>query len=190
MGETVFTLFDEYAARFARGERPDPRDYVARAGARADELAELIDGFLARTVPPQPDEEARDLARAWVGGEPPLVALRVRRGLRRSAVVDALVQRLGLDPQKREKVRAYYHRLESGLLDPAGVDQSVFGVLIELLGFRALELVRWRIPPQEELAYMRLPTDAVLAQEAAQPAAEPAEPDEIDRLFIGANRDS
>ena len=54
MPEDVFSLFDDYAARFAHGERPEARAYLARAGGRADELAQLTDGYLARAMPPPP----------------------------------------------------------------------------------------------------------------------------------------
>jgi hypothetical protein len=37
-------LFDEYAATFAWGKRPDPRTYLARAGEGQGELAALIEG--------------------------------------------------------------------------------------------------------------------------------------------------
>src|SRR5687768_7926308 len=122
MAENVFELFDDYAARFARGERPNPRDYFAKAGDRRDEFAQMIESFLSRAVPPAPDQETRSAIEAWVAGDSPLLALRTRRGLKRDAIVDALVERLGLDPAKREKVRRYYHELETGLLDPEGVD--------------------------------------------------------------------
>jgi cell division protein FtsB len=39
--EHAFELFDEYAAAYARGERPDAGAYLERAGAEADELARL-----------------------------------------------------------------------------------------------------------------------------------------------------
>ena len=32
MADEVMRLFDEYAASFARGERPDTRAYLAQAG--------------------------------------------------------------------------------------------------------------------------------------------------------------
>src|SRR6266511_5839181 len=118
VAEAIAELFDELARRFGAGERPDVTEYLGRAGEEADELAALLDAFLqaAPTLPPA--EETVAMMEAWTAGEPPLLALRVRRGLRRAQVVDALVRLLGLDPAKREKVAAYYHRLETGLLDP------------------------------------------------------------------------
>jgi hypothetical protein len=172
------TLFAEYAARFARGERPDLRDYLARAGREADELAQLVDAFLVRTEPPPPDEETVALTTAWLAGEPPLVELRARRGLRRSEVVDALIERFGLDRAKREKVARYYHEVETGQRVPA--DERLVAALAEILRGRVGDLLSWRPRPlAAQPAYYR----AESAAAAPAPAAAPGEPDEIDRLF-------
>ena len=69
-------------------------------------------------------------------GEPPLLLLRKRRKLRRDAVIAALMTALQLDPAKREKVAGYYHELETGLLDPEGVDRTVWAALGEFLRAR------------------------------------------------------
>jgi len=61
-------LLDEYAARFARGERPDAGAYLARAGRGADELRELIDAFLVAAPPAPPGDEALALMAAWLAG--------------------------------------------------------------------------------------------------------------------------
>ena len=183
-------LFDEYAARFARGERPDAREYLTRAGNRADELGRLIDAYLARATPPPPDEEARALAAAWLEGrDTPLLELRRRRGLRRDQVIDTLMRALALDAKEREKVKRYYHELESGLLEPRRVDRSVWTALAEALRARAADLQAWRVRPAEPApAYFRAETGpmASLASPPPPAAAEPEEPDEIDRLFRGA----
>jgi hypothetical protein len=187
MPEDAFTLFDDYAARFARGEAPDLRGYLTRAGEDAGELGRLVDAFLARASPPDPDEERVALARAWVEGEPPLLELRTRRGLKRDAVVDALVQLLGLDPIKRAKVKRYYHELESGLLEPQRVDRRVWAALAQTLKAQVADLAAWRPRPIEPLGevYHRR-EDASL--EFALFTARPPEPaDEVDRLFRGAS---
>jgi hypothetical protein len=183
MAEDVLTLFDEYAARYARGERPDAREYLTRAGAQAAELARLLERFVAASPAPEPAEETVALIRAWRSGEPPLLELRRRRGLRRAEVVDALVAALGLDPAKREKVAGYYHELESGLLDPGRVDRRVFQTLAETLRANVEDVLAWEPPVRLEGVYYRR-TDA--AATAPPMAAEPEEPpDEIDRLFRG-----
>ncbi|MGH7539429.1 MAG: hypothetical protein ACRELC_00345, partial [Gemmatimonadota bacterium] len=122
----MMELFDDYCRRYARGERPDVRDYVERAGPGADELSRLLDRYLASAPPPSPEPETVAAMSAWLEGEPPLLELGRRRGLRRDAVADEIVGSLELDPAKREKVKGYLHRLESGLLDPSGVSRRVW----------------------------------------------------------------
>ena len=185
----VFELFDDYAARYARGERPEAAEYLDRAGSGADELARLIDGFVARSPARAADEATVTLMRAWAAGEAPLVALRAERGLQRDDVVDALVERLGLDVRKRAKVKERYHELENGLLDVARVDRGVWDVVASLLSVRVSDLVAWRPRPlAAEGAYLRAdqsaaPLAASLAMRVESPSATPEEPDEIDRLF-------
>ena len=187
MAEDVSRLFDEYAVAYRRGERPDARAYLERAGAARGELADLIDAFLTRAPAPAPDEATVALMEAWAAGEPPLLALRVRRGLRREAVVEALIAALGLAPGKRAKVARYYHELESGLLDPAGVSRRVFEALAETLQARAPDLQSWRArPPEPAAAFLRAP-EPVAAPLAAPAPAQPEEAwDEVDELFRGA----
>ena len=50
--ELVSRLFDDWAARLARGERPDPRDYLAEAGEQAGELSRLMEAFLVAAPRP------------------------------------------------------------------------------------------------------------------------------------------
>ena len=157
MPEDVRELFDEYATRYARGEQPEAAEYLERAGPAADELAGLIDGYLQRAPAPAAPDETVAMMRAWVAGEAPLVALRASRGLKRDQVVDALIERLGLDRGKRAKVEGYYHELENGLLDPAGVDRSVWSALAETLKTRVSDLVAWRPRPfAAEPAFLRV----------------------------------
>jgi hypothetical protein len=188
VAETIAELFDEFARLFSAGERPDVSEYLDRAGEEADELAALIDAYLQAASPPEPAEETVAMMKAWAAGEPPLLALRIERGLRRAEVVGALMKLLGLDPAKEKKVSGYYHRLETGLLEPSRVDRSVLEALAETLETRLAELLMWRSPSlldQPEAMY-RLP-GAVAPPEA--PAAPPSrateELDEVDRLFGG-----
>ena len=177
-------LLDEFAARFARGEHPDPRDYLRRAGEEADELAELIDAFLVAAGPPSPDAETVALMEAWIAGEPPLLELRRRRGHRREAVVEAILGTLGIDPAKRSKVAGHYHRLESGLLDTRRVDRRVLDAIAGAIGATVEDLLAWASPPRGVVAaevYLR-PAAAPIAGVAAFSAAA-AEPDEVDVLF-------
>ncbi len=183
------TLFDDFAARFARGERPDARAYLARAGDEADELATLLERYLERAAPPAPSEDAVLIVQAWLDGQPPLLELRAHRGLKRDQVVDALMGSLGLDPAKREKVKGYYHRLETGLLEPRGVDGRVWAALGETLRANLESLRGWRPAPMKvQTAYLRASPPAGMASSppGSPAAAEAEEPDEIDRLFTSA----
>src|SRR5438067_1457521 len=119
MADLVTSLFEEYAASFERGERPDLRLYLERAGGESGRLARLVDVWLQAVSAPEPSEEAVEQTRAWLGGEPPILSQRTARGLSRDAVVDFLVERFGLPAAKREKVRRYYHQVESGRLAPS-----------------------------------------------------------------------
>lgn len=183
MTGVLFELFDEYAVRYTRGERPELREYLQRAGGEAEQLAELVDRWLTEAPAPLPEPERVELMRAWVRGEPPLVELRTRRGLKRGPVVDALVAALSIDPAKREQVRDYYHRLESGTLDPAGVSRRVWEALTSLLGTDARSVAAWRPRPIDAAPAFRL------SEPMASPATElyhrvaQSEPDEVDRLF-------
>jgi hypothetical protein len=179
----VFELFDDYAAAYARGERPRADVYLAQAGDDADELARLIDLFLASS--PRPERRESDL---WeleerLRSEPPLVELRASRGIRVDEVVDALVSRLGLGAAKRAKVKRYYQRLEGGLLEPAGVSGRVWEVIRDLLGPEAERYETWRPSPAAAPMYLRA---LDLPAELAPPApAREAERDEVDALFTG-----
>jgi hypothetical protein len=181
----VVALFEEYAAAYARGERPRAQEYLNRAGPGADELANLIDGWL-RTVPvSEPDDETIALVGAWTAGQPPLVELRSRRGIRVDEVVDALVTGLALNPAKRAKVKRYYQRLEQGLLDPGRVSRKVIAVVKGLVGERTTDALAWQAPElRVEPAYFRARVEMTTAANAV---AEPEAEDEIDRLFTGGH---
>ena len=78
MPDRVDELFGEYAEAYARGERPETGEFLARAGGEADELAGLIDRFLAVAPAPTPDDATVALFDAWQAGESPLRRLRGR----------------------------------------------------------------------------------------------------------------
>ena len=150
MSDLVFELFDEFAVRQARGEDPDPLEYLDRAGEREAELADLLDVFLAWAPTPTADPSAILMMNAWLAGEPPLVALRVDRGLRVDDVVEALAERLEVAPSGRTKLRRYTQRLEQGFLDAARVDLRVFEILSERLGTSRSTLSSWASPPRRQ----------------------------------------
>ena len=143
----VDELFADYAAALARGERPRAADYLDRAGAEADALATMIERFLQAVPRPAATAEDSALLAAWLQHEPPLLELRRRQGLKRAAVVDSLLGRLGLASSSRSRLADAYHELETGQLDPAGVDQTVWSALTEILKANVRELAAWRPPP-------------------------------------------
>ena len=180
-------LFDEFATRYRRGERPDVGEYLERAGPERDDLGRLIDRFLEAVPARESTEEEIVLMQARLEQQPPILLLRLRRKLSREAVVSALMGQLRLDPGKSDKVGGYYHDLEVGNLNPGRVDGSVWDVLTDVLKANARSLAGYRVePPALAMsAYMR-ETKGTQAKPAGAPAAVPSaaeEPDEIDRLF-------
>lgn len=187
MAEDAVTLFEEYAARVARGERPDVREYLERAGDERPDLARLLDRLIAGQPAREPEPETVELVRSWLHGEPTLLELRRRRRLRREDVVSALVERLRLDPAKREKVAGYYHELESGLLDRRRVGRGVFEALAEILMVPPRDLLAWPGRPlASPAAFFRVDADAApLEEPPAAPQRGQGGWDEIDELFQG-----
>ena len=181
MPPEVSELFDDWAARLARGESPDPLDYLDRAADRRDELARLMDAYLQAAPRHEPNAETVVLARAWVAGASPLAELRVRRGLRRDDVVEAIVGEFELPAAKRGVVKRYYHELEAGLLDPAGLSGPLLGLLERVLGAAGETILAWRARPLEALPAFRSADPAG----PVNPAHEQVEDDEQVRdLFL------
>lgn len=189
MNEATAQLFDEFATSYRRGGNPDVRAYLERAGDDREALADLIDRFLQAVPAREPTEEEIVLVQARLRSEPPLLVLRLRRKLTRDRVVDALVESLGLDPKKRDKVAGYYHELEVGTLDPKPVSERVWDALGAFLGANARSLAGIQPAPAAAEALYRRDADFALAlQELPAPAARAAKrrDDEIDRLFTGS----
>lgn len=223
-------LFEEFRAAWEAGERPDVPALLARAPeADRQELGRRIDSFLmtapsARRWDPEAFEGSLAQAaveRVWESREgasgrwPQLLpALRKRAKIKRAELVERLTEGLGLstDAATRERVAGYYHRMEHGDLNPAGVSTRVFEALAKLLGTTPGELARAGrgLSPESAEAdvapvMMRLGEvlqDAGLAPEApvnaavepssghrkrpsADRAHEAGSADEIDRLFTG-----
>jgi hypothetical protein len=202
-------LFAEYVAEHRAGGEADPGNYLARVSA-ADrvELSALIDAYLANAPRQTFDQDAfrgssaertvDELERAIVGqaGLWPAVLprLRDRAGLKRSTLVDRLAAALGVK-NRQEKVAAYYHEMEQGLLPAEGVSDRVLEALGQIVGETAQvlrEAGRALAPPSQgrpagpAAAFARRAyAEAPGTPAAAAPAAGQSEWDDVDQLFRG-----
>ena len=184
----VNQLFDEWAASYARGENPDPLLYLERAELHADDLSTLMDGLLRLAPRNQPTEETLVLARAWISGASPLVELRASRGVRREEVVEAVMNEFNLAPERRIKVKRYYHELESGLLDPAGLDRRLADLLARTLHSTREAILAWRPRPLTAEPAYRASEDQYRLEAPAASGADESQ-DEVDRFFFsGSNQ--
>jgi hypothetical protein len=186
LDKAVDELFAEYAAAYSSGQRPRVADYLARAGEDADELATMIDRLL-RTAPRRAATEDDAARLASLLQEPPILELRVRRGLRRDEVVDRLLVALALSPKLRPRLQDAYHELETAQLDPAHVDSSVWRALQEILSEKVREIAVWRPVAPTVPAYYRASPEIGLETQADIRQHGRFEPDEIDRLFRGGS---
>lgn len=137
MTQDMENLFDDFAARWVRGEHPDVRVYLERAGEQREELAQLLDRYIAAATVHTPSNETLAAFDALLpGGEdpPPMIAVRVQMGLGRAEVVRQLCSGLGLSKTAEAKVGSYYSKLETGSLDPRRVSPRVWHTLATVLG--------------------------------------------------------
>lgn len=183
MNAEIETLLDELVRRHARGEPLDVEGTLRRAGDRADELAPLIEAFLARAPRRGPTDASLAFVRSL--DDPPLVRARVAKAVKVDDVVDAIVAGCGIRPDARPKVRRYYQQLESGILDPSRVAASVWDAITALLG-RSRAVLSAPPGPAPAAAPMYRAGALVQTQMAvAVPVGEPDAPDEVDALFLG-----
>jgi hypothetical protein len=195
--DPTLELLEEFTVSWIRGDSPDPRDLLARApDDERDELAALIDRFLERQPSREPTAESLAYVRAIAAladereaiPEAPLVEARNRIGKKRETVLVELREALGLTPRDDSKLRRYYHRLESGLLDASRVSERVWAALDGIL--------QWRGDPthQQPMAatavYFRSyltsqPASDVAASLGFETGDEPIEWDAVDELFLG-----
>lgn len=153
MADDVTKLLSEYIAEHRAGGKADPLEYVDRAGAERGELAELIDGYLARSPGREWDAEAykgsaaervadtfgRSLQGAGGWWPTMLPRLRHQAALTRGQVVERLSAMLGV-PDRSDKVGGYYHEMEHGTLDSSRVSERVLAALGEIYGTTAEKL--------------------------------------------------
>lgn len=212
----VDRLLREYVGRYEAGEPADPEELLARVeGTDRRELEALIDAYLAR-APRRPfdperyagspaSEVVESLHRSLTGssGLWPSVLPRLREAarVRRGELVEQLAAALGARGRE-QKVGAYYHRMEQGLLPAAGVSDHVLEALGGIVGesVEALRRAGAAIEPgaggaAEGPAFARTATpdpayDDRLVEDVPGGAPSPPEGDrgdwdEVDVLFRG-----
>jgi len=200
----VERILAEYKEAHGSGGDADPRPFLARvSGVDREQLAELIDAYLAR-APRRPFDaaayrdspavtaaDAAQRALAGSAGLWPVLLPRLRNEarIRRADLVAELAARLGAQ-SRRDKVAAYYHEMEQGRLPAAGVSDTVLEALGRIVGYgkealrRAGEMPAPGGPaPEAGAVYTRTTRRSEATDEAGPGAAEPEEWDEVDRLF-------
>lgn len=197
--EVTLELFERFTTSWAAGETPDPLDALAKAPVQDRvRLSFLLDRFLAGQPRREPTEESlayiqqiAELAAAQAAADDaPLLEARVALGLKRHVVVALLRDALGLDVSAEPKLRRYYHRLESGLLDATRVNEKVWAALEGIL--------KWRGDPAHTQplaatasAFFRAsdaptpPWPAESVSFSARERRDPADWETVDELFLG-----
>jgi hypothetical protein len=180
-GNRAADLFQEYADAFARGEVPRARDYLDRADEEdRDRLAGLLDRFMASTPVRAAALDDLGLVEAWTTGESPLVALRVRRGLKRETIVESLHKTFALPETALPALKERYHELEAGLLDPDRLSSRLVLTLSSLLGVRE-DTIRTLRPRRIEASPAFRAVDAV---PESVPTVNPERHSDVDALFL------
>jgi hypothetical protein len=200
---TVDDRFDRFRAAYRTGEEADPQTFLeGLAGSERRELEVLIDAFLLHAPGDADDEQALTAFRASPIGAglraaidarmaetwPELLPrLRNEAELTRATLVQRLAGALGVGDRER-KVGGYYHRMEIGDLEPAGVSDRVLEALGRIVGASAERLRAAGSAPPAQAAggavFARVAMPAAAAAPVAQPRRE-AERDEVDELFTG-----
>jgi hypothetical protein len=202
-------LLLEYKEAHAGGAG-DPRPFLERTSAHDRPLlSALIDAYLAEAPrrefsPPEfresgaaPVAEAVQRSLAGSAGLWPamLPRLRAQARVKRADLVRELAARLGAE-SKQEKVAAYYHQMEQGLLPAAGVSDTVLEALGRIVGVGAESLRKAGAMPapgpprMDDAAVFARTARAAPDVESGTPAASQPpngdEWDEVDRLFRGS----
>ena len=146
---TIDELYRRYVREYRDSGDADPRAYLDKLrGVDRAELAARIDRFLDTAPPPAFDAAAFAKFRADPGrqalvtqilGAETLAELRAAAAVTRREVGEALAEQLGLAAQANA-VRARYHDVEAGNVDPSRVAARVWDALAGILGTSAERL--------------------------------------------------
>lgn len=187
--DRLMLLLEDYAARMARGERPDVVDYLDRAGQDAGRLAELFDAFLEMAPPdPAPDPALVARLQAMADAEladpsqPALLALRHRDRLSLDDVVDGLRRELALGSGHAARLRVRYQDLEGGRLPMAGVAPALRSALARVLRVAEESLVGTR-SLLDGPVFARAPEGWTPSSELLDDVLPDAPDGTVDRLF-------
>ncbi|HEY3019714.1 MAG TPA: hypothetical protein VGJ32_05955 [Solirubrobacteraceae bacterium] len=210
----VERLLRRFIEDFEADRSTRPQAYLEQvAGTDRRELEALIDAYLERAPRRSFDAAAYaqsparhlvdDLTESLEGvaGTWPVLLPRLRHSarLKRSELVARLAAALGV-PGREAKVESYYHAMEQGLLEPAGVSDRVLDALASLTGTTrdALRAAARGFAPRPGEAGARaafartaMPDPDFMETKSAAPAAprRSDEPwDEVDELFRGVRR--
>lgn len=193
MSDTAEQLFERFVDARERGESPDPADTIHAAGEREREpLAAMLALYLAGHPRTAVSEHAVAARAADPRSAPPLAwpellpALRAETGTTRGALVRRLAELLG-HPAATEQVGEHVHGLETGQLDPAGVQPPVVAALASIFGVGRglLEAGRHLAAPGAAGSAAAFARPAGVPTPAAEAATAGQEPrvEQIDRLF-------
>jgi hypothetical protein len=194
---------DELFERF-RATGGDPRHFLDQlSGADRRELEALIFAHLERADTPEDVDRFRAspagarlraavdarVAETW----PELLPhLRNEAEITRATLVQRLAAALGVG-DREPKVGSYYHRMETGDLEPSGVSDRVLEALAAIVGASAerLRAAGRRVTPPalEGAVFARAAAAPPAAAGGAAPAPKRAraERDEVDELFTAAS---
>lgn len=146
---TIDELYRRYVSEYRDAGDADPRTYLDELrGVDRAELAARIDRFLDTAPPPAFDSAAFARFRAdphcqalvtQILSSETLVELRTAAAATKREVGEALAERLGLAAQANA-VRARYHDVETGNVDPGRVTSRVWDALAGILGASAERL--------------------------------------------------
>ena len=145
----VEDLLSQYIAEHRSSGDADPSAYLAKVtGTDRAELAAHIDRYLAEAPRPRFDAEAFARFRGDPGRQAiveriledtTLEALRKQAGISKARVAETLAQSLGLVGREL-RVKARYHDIEIGTVDPTWVRPRVWDALARILGETAEHL--------------------------------------------------
>lgn len=198
----VDELLQSYIEEHREGGEADPRAFLREvSGAEREELAALIDHYLSRVPAKAFDREAFERFRAdprWQALAerilaPTLEELRTQAALSKREVAAALARDLDVVGHE-QAVKARYHELETGQLEPPRIAARVWGALAALFG-QSAERLRDAVESSREagaggeagVAFARQGLPPAPASPGTSPAADQASPgeDPVDAAFFG-----